>query len=98
MGLLVEYALQEGKTEAQHGALATFVDGLKAEGCDGFSYTAYATDDPLKFIAVLEFVDEDAKQRFLSTDAFAHYRDTAKDRFTGPPSTTAINRVASTLD
>ncbi len=98
MSLLVEYTVLEGKAQAQVDALITFVDGLKAIGDGGYNYAAYETDDPTKFIAVLDFDDEDAKQRFLDSAPFAEYRDTSKDRFPGPPSTTTIRLVASTRD
>lgn len=96
MSLLVEYTVNDGKAAAQIEALKTFVDGLKAIGDEGYDYTAYETDDPTKFIAVLEFDDESAKQRFLDSAPFVEYRDGAKERFPGPPSTTAISLVAST--
>jgi len=98
MSLLVEYSVREGMADDQIEALNTFVEGLKAIGDGGYSYTAFETDDPTKFIAVFEFDDDDAKQRFLESAPFATYRDGAKDRFTSPPSTTQIHRVASTLD
>ncbi|NNE21318.1 MAG: hypothetical protein HKN11_01780 [Rhizobiales bacterium] len=98
MGLLVEYSLKEGQAEAQVEALNTFVAGLNSTGDQGYSYTAYETNDPTKFIAVLEFDDAAAKQRFLDSAAFAEYRDGAGARFVGPPQTTVIRRVASTLD
>ena len=97
MGLLVEYTVNEGMAGDQVAALRDFTDALRAEGCEGFSYTAYETDDPAKFIAVLDFDDDDAKARFLATAAFAAYRDGAKARFPHPPSTTTIRQVASTL-
>ena len=96
MSLLVEYTLLDGQATAQIEALNSFVDGLKALGDSGFDYTAYETDDPTKFIAVLDFDDDDAKQRFLDSAAFGQYRDGSKGRFTGPPSTTQIRMVAST--
>jgi quinol monooxygenase YgiN len=98
MGLLVEYSLAEGQSEAQTTALKDLVSDLKAEGVEGFSYTGYATEDPTRFIGVLEFEDDAAKQRFLDSRAFATYRDGARPRFTAPPKTTPITRVASTLD
>ena len=98
MSLLVEYSLQDGKSDAQKEALDKLVSGLKQTGTDGFSYTAYETDDPNKYIAVFEFDDDAGKQRFLDSAAFAEYRDSAKERFTGPPSTTTIRKVASTRD
>lgn len=96
MSLLVEYTLQEGKAPAQVEALQKFAAGLKSMNDDSFNYTAFETDDPAKFIALLEFDDDAAKQRFLDSDAFAAYRAGAKDRFAGPPSTTNIKFVAST--
>ncbi len=96
MSLLVEYTVNEGKAEAQVAALNAFVAGLKAIGDEGYHYTAYETDDPTKFIAVLDFADESAKQRFLDSAPFNDYRDGSKDRFPGPPSTTTIRLVAST--
>ena len=96
MSLLVEYTLNEGNADAQVDALNSFVAGLSGMGDSGFDYTAYETDDPTKFLAVLDFDDEDAKQRFLDSDAFAQYRDGSKGRFTGPPSTTTIRLVATT--
>jgi len=96
MSLLVEYTVLEGKASAQVDALRSFVEGLKAIGDAGYDYTAYETDDPAKFIAVLDFDGEDAKQRFLESAPFAAYREGAKDRFPAPPATTEIRLVAST--
>jgi len=98
MSLLVEYSIKEGKAPAQADALRTFVAGLREMGDDGFSYTAYETDDPTKFIAVFEFDDEGAKNRFVNSPAFQSYKDGSSDRFTGPPSTSPIKLVASTRD
>ncbi|MEX0345817.1 MAG: putative quinol monooxygenase [Rhizobiaceae bacterium] len=98
MSLLVEYTVNEGKADAQIEALNTLVAGLKATGDEGYDYTAFETDDPTKFIAVLEFDNESAKQRFLDSAPFNEYRDGSKDRFPGPPSTTTIRLVASTRD
>ena len=98
MSLLVEYTVNEGKADAQIDALKNFVAGLKAIGDEGYDYTAYETDDPTKFVAVLDFSDDSAKQRFLDSAPFIEYRDGSKDRFPGPPSTTTIKLVASTRD
>lgn len=98
MSLLVEYTVLEGRADAQIDALRTFVDGLKALDDSGFSYTAFETNDPTKFIAVLEFDDDAAKQRFLGSAPFNAYRDGSKDRFPAPPSTTEIRLVASTRE
>ncbi len=98
MSLLVEYTVNEGKADAQVEALKSFVAGLKAIGDKGYNYAAFETDDPTKFIAVLEFDDDSAKQRFLDSAPFNEYREGSKDRFPGPPSTTTIRLVASTRD
>ncbi len=96
MSLLVEYTLKDGKAEEQAEALRTFVAGLKALGDDGFHYSAFETDDPTRFIGVLEFGDDEAKQRFLQSAPFAEYRENAQDRFNAPPNATQIRLVAST--
>lgn len=96
MSLLVEYSIQDGKAAEQVDALQKFTGELKALNDGGFQYTAYETDDPTRFIAVFDFDDDAAKQRFLDSKAFEEYRDGSKTRFTGPPSTTVIKFVAST--
>ena len=96
MSLLVEYSVVEGKADEQIDALKKFIEGLRAIGDEGYSYTAYETDDPTRFIAVLEFADEGGKQRFLDSGPFNDYRDGASGRFQKPPSTTNIKLVAST--
>ncbi len=93
MGLLVEYSIQEGKKDMQTDALNTFIAGLKEIGDNGYSYTAFETDDPTRFVAVLEFDDEDAKQRFLQSSPFQHYKDTAPERFSNPPVATPIRLI-----
>ena len=96
MSLLVEYSIIDGKASEQVEALQSFVGALKELNDGGFDYTAYETDDPTKFIAVLDFDDADAKERFLASQAFADYRDGTKGRFASPPATTNIRLVAST--
>jgi hypothetical protein len=96
MSLLVEYTLKEGQAAAQIEALKTFIGDLKSIGANGFDYTAFETDDPTKFIALLEFNDDEGKQQFLDSAPFAEYRDGAGERFTGPPSTTQITLVDTT--
>jgi quinol monooxygenase YgiN len=98
MSLLVEYSVLENKASAQVDALNKFVEGLRGIADGGYSYTAFETDDPTKFIALFEFNDEAAKQRFLDSAPFADYRDSAKERFQKPPVTTSIKLVASTKD
>jgi len=96
MSLLVEYSIVDGKASEQVEALQSFVGALKELDDVGFDYTAYETDDPTKFIAVLDFDDADAKERFLASRAFSEYRDGIKGRFASPPATTNIRLVAST--
>ena len=96
MGLLVEYSIQEGKADAQTEALLKFVEGLTQIGDGSYSYTCFATDDPKRFIGLLEFDDDDAKQRFLASAPFQDYRDSAPERFSAPPQATPIRRIAST--
>ena len=98
MHLLVRYTVKKGMAEAQRAAFREFVEGLKATGDKGFSYTGFETDDPTKFIGLLEFEDEAARTRFLETDAFKAYREGAKDRFPQPPAATPLRKVASTKD
>lgn len=94
--MLVEYTVLEGKAAAQTAALEDFIAGLKALGDQGFHYTAFETDDPTRFIALLEFDDDDGKQRFLASAPFEAYREGARSRFPGPPRTTTIRMVATT--
>lgn len=96
MSLLVEYSLKDGKAEEQAAALRTFVAGLAALGDQGFHYSAFETDDPTRFIGLLEFDTEEAKQNFIKSAPFAEYRDNAKDRFSASPNATQIRLVAST--
>ena len=96
MSLLVEYTVKEGKASAQIDALRTFVADLRDIGDEGYNYTAFETDDPTKFIAVLEFDNDAGKQRFLESEPFTQYREGSQDRFPNPPSTTTIRLVAST--
>ncbi len=96
MSLLVEYSIVEGKAPEQANALRSLIASLGKLGDPGFDYTAFETDDPTRFIAVLEFEDDAAKQRFLDSEAFAIYREGTKGRFTGPPATTPLKLVAST--
>jgi len=96
MGLLVEYTIAEGKAEEQIAEMEKFIAGLREMADPGFTYTGYRTDDPTRFIGVFEFDDDAAKMRFLESAPFTAYRDGSKGRFTGPPATTKIERIAST--
>ncbi|MEM8688567.1 MAG: hypothetical protein AAGF81_14635 [Pseudomonadota bacterium] len=96
MSLLVEYSLKEGKAEEQADALRTLVAGLKALGGQGFQYSAFETDDPTRFIGLLEFDTEEGKQNFIKSAPFAEYRDNAQDRFSAAPNAVQIRLVATT--
>ena len=97
MSLLVHYTLKSADDhEAQQTAMRALVEGLKAEGINGLDYSCFSTDDPLRFIGVLEFVDDVAKQAFLDSSSFAVYRETVGPTFANPPETTNIIGIAST--
>ena len=96
MSLLVEYSIEEGMANAQAAALKQLVSGLAAIADDGYNYTAFETDDPTRFVALLEFNDEAGKKRFLDSAPFNDYRDGSKGRFTKPPQATPIKLVATT--
>ena len=98
MSLLVEYSVNEGMADAQKEALTKFVEGLREIADEGYTYTAFETDDPTRFIGVLEFSDEAGKKRFLDSVPFNDYRDGSTGRFQKPPAATSIRLVATTRD
>ena len=99
MSLLVHYTLKsEDHHEAQSIAMSALVDGLKSEGIDGLHYSCFSTEDPLRFVGVLEFVDDSIKQAFLDSSSFATYRETVGPTFANPPKTIDISAIASTRD
>lgn len=99
MSLLVHYTLKsEHDHDAQVVAMKALVDGLKSEGIDGLHYSCFSTDDPLRFVGVLEFPSDAAKQEFLNSASFATYRETVGPTFANPPQTTEIAAIASTRD
>lgn len=99
MSLLVFYTLKSADHhEAQTTAMTSLVEGLKSENITGLHYSCFSTDDPLRFIGVLEFPDGATKERFLSSEAFATYRKTVGPTFANPPQTTEITGFASTRD
>ena len=75
MSLLVEYSLLDGKYDDQVEALKTLVAGLKAEGCETYSYTGFATEDPLKFIAVFDFEETKRANLCIRWYGFQRYKD-----------------------
>ncbi|WP_170607605.1 putative quinol monooxygenase [Ruegeria arenilitoris] len=97
MSLLVHYTLKsEDHYEAQITAMTNLVAGLKSEKIDGLHYSCFSTDDPLRFIGILEFQDDAEKQAFLSSAAFDAYREAVGPTFANPPTTTNISEIAST--
>ncbi|MGI9401814.1 MAG: putative quinol monooxygenase [Rhizobiaceae bacterium] len=99
MSLLVHYTLKSHEDhKAQTAAMKTLVGGLKSEGIEGLSYSCFSTDDPLRFIGVLEFPDDETKQAFLASPSFAKYREAVGPTFANPPQTTEITAIASTRD
>lgn len=99
MSLLVQYTLNsEAHHGAQHVAMTELVAGLRSEEIDGLHYSCFSTDDPLRFVGVLEFVDNTAKQAFLNSTSFAKYRETVGPTFANPPETTEISAIASTRE
>ena len=99
MSLLVHYTLKSDHDhEGQTIAMTALVDGLKSEGIAGLHYSCFSTDDPLRFVGVLEFPNDVTKQAFLSSASFATYRETVGPTFANPPQTTEINAIASTRD
>lgn len=99
MSLLVRYTLASPEDhDTQISALKALVDDLRAEGIAGLHYSCFATEDPTRFIGLLEFPDDTVKQRFLESAAFAAYRRTGAEIFANPPEPTPINAIASTRD
>ncbi len=99
MSLLVHYTLKnEDDHDNQATAMSALVDGLKSDGISNLNYSCFSTADPVKFIGILEFADDVAKQAFLNSAAFAVYRETVGPTFANPPQTSEIVAIASTRD
>ncbi len=99
MSLLVHYTLKSADThDAQREAMKVLVAGLKSEGVTGVDYSCFATQDPLKFMALLEFDDDAGKAAFIDSSAFAKYRETVGPTFASPPQTSDIEAIISTKE
>ncbi len=99
MSLLVRYTLKtKDDHAAQTSAMTALVGGLKSENIAGLNYSCFSTDDPTRFIGLLEFSDDETKQAFLDSKSFATYREAVGPTFANPPETTDITAVASTRD
>jgi hypothetical protein len=97
MSFLVSYTLKD-PTDFDHqvAAMQALVDDLCAVGIDGLDYSCFSTDETTEFLGVLEFRDEEAKQGFLASDAFAAYKKKVGPTFANPPLTRNISLIAST--
>ena len=97
MSLLVHYTLKSRDShDAQTDAMNALVEGLKSENTAGLNYSCFSTEDPLRFIGLLEFTDNEAKQEFLDSASFAIYKEIVGPTFANPPQTTDITSIAST--
>lgn len=97
MSLLVRYTLRSADDhDAQVAAMQALVDGLDKAGIPGLSYRCFSTDAATEFVGILEFPDEDTKQAFLASAAFATYRERVGPTFANPPQTTPISAIAAT--
>jgi quinol monooxygenase YgiN len=98
MSLLVHYTLKSADDhDVQVSAMEKFVQSLKSEGVAA-RYTCFSTDDPTRFVGVLEFDDNGQKQSFLDSKAFDAYRAAVGPTFANPPETTSLKAIASTRD
>lgn len=99
MSLLVHYTLKSSDSqEAQSVAMSMLVEGLKSEGIAGLHYSCFSTEDPLRFVGMMEFPNNETKQAFLDSASFAVYKETVGPTFANPPQTTEITAIASTRD
>lgn len=97
MSLLVRYTLKSTDShDAQTAAMEALVAGLRAEGVTGVHYSCFRTDNPTAFVGLLEFDDDNGKNAFLNSRAFATYREAVGPTFANPPQTTEIAAIAST--
>ena len=98
MSLLVHYTLKSANDhDAQVEAMKALVADLKTEGVTAATYSCFETDDPLRFVGILEFEDDAGKAAFTESAAFATYRDRVGPTFANPPETTDITGIASTF-
>lgn len=98
MSLLVHYTLKSADDhDHQVAAMKALVANIKAEGVP-VNYACFATEEPVKFVGVLEFDGDDAFAAFQASQAFATYREIVGPTFANPPQTTKISPLASTRD
>lgn len=97
MSLLVHYTLKSASDhDHQIQAMQALVDGLVAEEVAGVQYSCFTTDDPTRFIGVLEFEDDTGKNAFLNSAAFATYKAAVGPTFANPPEAKEMSGFAST--
>ena len=97
MSFLVRYTLKSADDhDHQVTAMQKLVSDLKAEGVEKVHYSCFSTDDDTHFIGILEFTDDEGKQNFLNSAAFAAYRDAVGPTFANPPQTSDIELIAAT--
>lgn len=99
MSFLVKYTLKDpADFDHQVSAMAALVAALKAAGIDGLDYSCFSTGEKTEFVGILEFADDNAKQGFLQSEAFAAYKEKVGPTFANPPETQDIFAIASTKD
>ena len=98
MSLLVHYTLKDAADhDHQTDQMKALVAGLKAEAVP-VQYSCFTTEDPTRFVGVLEFADQAGLNAFQQSAAFAAYKAAVGPTFANPPQTTSISAIASTRD
>lgn len=96
MSLLVRYSLKSADDhDHQREAMAELVAGLAAQNVP-VRYSCFATEDPTRFLGLLEFTDEADFQAFQASAAFEVYKARVGPTFANPPQTTRISVIATT--
>ena len=100
MPLLVHYTLKSADDrDHQVAAMTALVEDLKSEGAagtDGLHYSCYTTEDPVRFVGVLQFDSDVGKDAFLNSEAFATYKAKVGPTFANPPEAVPLSSIAST--
>lgn len=98
MSLLVQYTLKDAADhDHQVTAMKALCDDLVAEGTPGVTYSCFTTDDPTRFVGIVEFEDDGGKQAFLNSVAFATYKGKVGPTFANPPQAESIIGIASSF-
>ncbi len=97
MSLLVRYTLKSADDhDNQISAMVDLVNDLIAEGVAGVHYSCFSTGEATEFVGLMEFDEDAGKQAFLSSAAFAAYKEKVGPTFANPPQTTVVTALAST--